>query len=132
MQAPIKCFLIDNDIEDQEIFILALEEVDPTILCECADDGLLAIQRFTQDKDFLPNVIFIDMNMPLLNGIQTLEKIRQFEHLQSVPIYMYSTAADPASVGKVKEQNATDFILKPSSFKGLIDVLSGILLKKNN
>lgn len=127
MQSAKKCFLIDNDTEDQEIFLLALNEIDPSISCECVDDGLLAIKKLEQESTFIPDVIFIDMNMPLMNGLQTLERIRKFDRLQSVPIYMYSTAADPTSVEKVKEQNATDFILKPASFTGLIDVLSSIL-----
>lgn len=124
---PIRCFLVDNDVEDQEIFILALREIDPLITCLVADGGRSAIDKFSLDPSFIPRFIFIDMNMPLMNGIDCLRELRKLEHLKEVPIYMYSTAEDQRLMSQVKILGATDFIIKPSSFRGLIDLLEKLL-----
>jgi CheY-like chemotaxis protein len=67
------------------------------------------------------------MNMPLMNGTQCLEEIKKLPRLSKVPVYIYSTAADPLTVAQVKQMGATDFIVKPVSFKELTEILSRIL-----
>ncbi|MEI9908304.1 MAG: response regulator [Bacteroidota bacterium] len=131
MNSPIKCFLIDNDIEDQEIFLLALKKVSPSITCEFADDGPIAIKRFTSDNLFIPDIIFIDMNMPFMNGTECLQEIRKLNHLNAVPIYIYSTFGDPELMDQAKNLGAADFILKPSSFLVLKESLEKLLLSIN-
>jgi CheY-like chemotaxis protein len=131
MNLPIKCFLIDNDAEDQEIFLLALQKVDTSITCEFADDGPIAIKRFTSDSSFTPDIIFIDMNMPFMNGTECLQEIRKLHQLNAVPIYMYSTFGDPELRDQVKNLGAVDFILKPSSFVLLKESLEKLILSIN-
>jgi PleD family two-component response regulator len=128
---PISCFLVDNDIEDQEIFLLALKEIDPLITCMVADGARNAIDKFSSDESFLPKFIFIDMNMPLMNGIECLQELRKLEHLKEIPIYMYSTAEDKRVMSQVKILGATDIIIKPSSFRGLVDLLEKLLQRNN-
>ena len=80
------CFLIDDDVDDQDIFILALEEVDPTIRCELASDGVEALQKIREEKNFRPDYIFLDLNMPRMNGRQCLAEIKQLEFLRNTPV----------------------------------------------
>ena len=127
MQQPITCFLIDNDEEDQEIFDMALKDTYPAIHCIFANDGPDALQKLTTHTSFIPSLIFIDMNMPFMDGVQCLQEIKKLQHLENVPVYMYSTSADPAVVASVKKAGANDFIVKPSSLKKLTDILSEIL-----
>lgn len=124
MQHPLKCFLIDNDEEDHEIFRMAMEEVDPDILCYFADNGISAINKLKNEEAFKPSCIFIDMNMPLMNGNECLQEIKKIERLHEVPVYIYSTAADPVTIAKAKQSGAADIIIKPASFKGLTELLS--------
>ena len=59
------CFLIDDDIDDQEIFGLAIKEIDYSIQCTFANDGAEALQKLsTTALNFLPDYIFLDLNMP--------------------------------------------------------------------
>jgi CheY-like chemotaxis protein len=129
--SPISCFLVDNDIEDQEIFILALREIDPLITCMVADGAMSAIDKFSSDRSIIPKFIFIDMNMPLMNGIECLQELRKLEHLKEIPIYMYSAAEDKRVLSQVKILGATDFIIKPSSFRGLVDLLEKLLQRNS-
>ena len=120
---PLKCFLIDDDADDQEIFSMAILDLNSSIDCYFADDGVKAIETLIADELFLPNCIFIDINMPRMTGVECLEKIKGIGRLREVPVCMYSTFADPALVAKARELGAADFIVKPAD----ITILSGLL-----
>ena len=117
MQNQSTSLLIDNDTDDQEIFSMALGEIDSTISCLMADDGLSAIEKLTTSPGCIPSYIFIDMNMPLMDGKQCLQEIRKIPAYADVPIYIYSTAANPTLVAEAKTLGATDFIMKPTGFR---------------
>lgn len=123
---PMKCFLIDDDPDDQEIFAMAVKEFSHVVRCYFADDGIKALEKLTKD-DFLPDCIFIDINMPRMNGIECLEQIKSISRLRPVPVCMFSTSADPAIVIKSKELGAIDFIVKPASVSVLSELLGGFI-----
>lgn len=127
MRKHWNCLLIDNDEDDCDIFLMALQELDPEITCEIVHDGVAALNRINSDASLTPSIIFIDLNMPLMNGKQCLLEMRKIERLKETPIYMYSTSADPRSIEEVKGSGANDFIVKPSSFTALVDLLSRLL-----
>src|SRR4051812_4228294 len=82
-----KVLLID-DLDEHEIFSHALRQHDRKISCVALAciESLVAI-------NFLPDVIFLDMNMPKEDGLACLRKLKETEKLKEVPVYMYSTAA---------------------------------------
>jgi DNA-binding NtrC family response regulator len=57
--------------------------------------------------------------------------IKKMDHLAAVPVYMYSTAANPASIAEVKKMGAADFIIKPADYDHLVAILAGIVQRKN-
>jgi iron complex outermembrane receptor protein len=120
-------FLIDDDTDDQEIFSLALESTKKSVNCVFANDGIEALQTLTSSADFTPDFIFIDMNMPRMNGQQCLTEIKKIERLKDVPVYMYSTSIDPLTADENKSMGATDFIVKPADISVLTEILSRIL-----
>ncbi len=126
------CFLIENDEDDREIFTIALAEVDHSISCTYAENGVKALDMLRNTPELLPYFIFIDMNMPLMNGVQCLQDIKKIDRLANVPVYIYSTVADPKYVAEVKKLGAVDFILKPSRFKDLVDILANLLNALNS
>lgn len=131
MKESINCFLIDDDADDQEIFGQALESIGKTIRCIFANDGVHALEKLNADETFIPDFIFIDMNMPRMNGIQCLEAIRKIERLEATTLYMYSTAADPKTIAETQRLGAKEFIVKPSNFNELINKLSLIFNHEN-
>jgi CheY-like chemotaxis protein len=125
MATSLKCFLIDDDIDDQKIFSIIVEEVDPTILCSFASDGVDALEKL-KSGSIKPDIIFLDVNMPRMDGVECLEKIKQLKNLDAIPIFMYSTTADPNTVMETKKLGAKDFIVKPTSIMELASILTGI------
>ncbi|HEY0742976.1 MAG TPA: response regulator [Chryseosolibacter sp.] len=120
-------FIIDDDIEDQEIFIEAVKEVSDDIHCSSSTSGEEALHYLEHEAKKLPDLIFLDLNMPKLNGKQVLKEIKKRPSLKSIPVIMYSTSFAPRDIDEVKQIGASHHLLKPSRFNDLCAALSQIL-----
>ena len=126
-RTPARCLLIDDDLDDQEIFSMAIQQFDESIKCDFASDGTKGIEQLSATVAKVPDCIFIDMNMPRMNGIECLERIKKIDHLKEIPVCMYSTSADPTLVARTKELGAVDFIVKPADINELSELLGKFL-----
>jgi CheY-like chemotaxis protein len=125
-EESVRFLLIDDDHDDQEIFTMALEGTGDKAGCEAFDNGPDAIEHL-QHTEVLPHYIFVDMNMPLMNGRDVLKELKSMERLKEVPVFMYSTSADPNVIAETKELGAAGFIVKPSSLTALTETLIHLL-----
>ncbi|RFS15093.1 response regulator [Emticicia sp. C21] len=107
----ITVFLIDDDVDDQEIFAFILSDAFPQVDCVFANDGLDALEKL-QDVSFNPGIIFIDINMPRMNGLEILKEIKKVKRFSKTPVYMYSTSNENKVVEQSRELGATGFIKK--------------------
>jgi PleD family two-component response regulator len=124
-----KCFLIDDDHDDQEIFGMAMESISTPLDCVYADDAIQALEILKTDSEFTPDYIFIDFNMPRMNGIQCLQEIRKMTRLAGSRIIMYSTSSEKKLMDRSRESGAHDFIVKPSSIALLTTRLEEVFLE---
>ena len=118
--------LIDDDFDDQEIFSIALRAADPAGDCIFANDGEHAV-RLLKNEPIHPLIIFIDINMPRMNGVDCLKEIKKLNHFAKTPVFMISTAANPAIIEECKNLGAIDYIIKSPSLAELEKRLSGII-----
>jgi CheY-like chemotaxis protein len=119
---------IDDDVEDLDIFFRAVKTVNPLAKCLLARNAKEALHIL---KDTLmPDYIFLDIRMPLMDGKTVLTELRKNKKLRSVPVIMYSTTINPKDVGELESLGANQFLNKFSDFKGLCDALKSFLLKK--
>jgi CheY-like chemotaxis protein len=125
-----RLFIIDDDLEDQEIFVEAVREVDDTVQVFTAVNGDDAMSQLQMDVIVLPDLIFLDMNMPKLNGKQVLGELKNINALKSIPVVMYSTSFAPNDIDEVYKMGAAHHLLKPARFEQLCRELEGILAKK--
>ena len=119
MHPKILTFLIDDDTDDQEVFSMAMEEAHSSVKCIFANDGVYALEKFSIDNSFVPDLIFIDINMPRMNGVQCLAEIKKIPSVKNVPAYMYSTSAEPEIVAECMKLGAAGFIKKEISIDEL-------------
>ena len=126
MNPVFSFFLIDDDLDNQEIFAIVLKQIDETAACFFANDGIYALEKIKADNSFVPQVISIDINMPRMNGIQCLAEIKKIDHLKTVPVIFYSTFADPEKIVEMKALGAAEYFEKPSDIDILINKLSSI------
>jgi CheY-like chemotaxis protein len=107
--------LIDDDIDDQEIFLSVLEEVDPSIKCYTAANGQEAIHKLTSEE-VKPDLIFLDLNMPLMNGKQFLKACNALDDCKEIPVIILTTSSDKSSMEETRRLGAKDYITKPDKF----------------
>lgn len=127
MKTTTTVLLIDDDTDDQEIFSYAMMQADPAVACVFANDGILALEKIHADESFIPDYIFIDMNMPRMNGQQCLSEIKKIDRLKNKPVYMYSTSAEPGLVADNLKLGAVEFLVKPADIRDLTDLLRRIV-----
>jgi CheY-like chemotaxis protein len=118
------CFLIDDDVDDRRIFLMALNAFDRSIGLVTAYSGVQALEIINANDVFLPDYIFLDLNMPYMSGRECLIRLREIERLKNVPIILYSTIRDFEELASL---GASGFVTKPNSIQELIKVLSGII-----
>lgn len=127
MKQHFTCFLIDDDLDDQEIFMLALKDLDKPIDCVTAEDGAMALQILRDDPAFIPDYIFLDLNMPRMDGKQCLSEIKKDTRLRGIPVIIYSTSSDPRDIQETKQLGASDYIIKQTSIGALRKILNTFL-----
>lgn len=118
--------MIDDDEDDQEIFLTAVQEVSPSVNCICIDSGIDALNQLVS-KAISPEVIFLDLNMPIMNGHQFLLEIKKQPSISEIPVIIFSTSAHSATIQLMKSLGALDFITKPTGYTQLIDILKPLV-----
>ncbi len=126
MQEAKQCLIIDDDQDDQEIFLMCLQQVNKNVDCAANSDSVDAVAWLANDTAYTPDFIFVDMNMPKMNGIECLKKLRKIDRLKDTVIYMYSTTSEGSLVAESKRYGASDFIIKPARTAELKEKLAQI------
>ena len=127
MQDPIHIFLADDDADDRGLFYEAIRAVYSEAELSQASNGEELIELLFKNSTALPRIIFLDLNMPIKNGHETLAAIRDTEELRSIPVFIYSTSTDPMDIDKSFEGGADFYIAKPSSFNDLKQIIKTVL-----
>ena len=122
-----KVILIDDDPDDHEIFAMALIEAMPEAVSVLYDSAENALSELSQSTENLPDYIFLDLNMPRMNGMQLLELLKKEEHLVNIPVIIYSTSILPSIKTQALQLGAHDFLAKPASHLELIKNLKKLL-----
>jgi DNA-binding response OmpR family regulator len=122
---PISCFLVDDDPDDQDVFYMALDELEAKFDVALASDGADAMEKFA-DTTFVPDYIFIDLNMPRMDGIHLLREIRKLPALKNCIVTMYSTSSEQKMMEMSLELGANDYIVKPPSLTVLATRLANV------
>jgi PleD family two-component response regulator len=120
------CLLIDDDTDDQEVFRMCLKKVNQDVEFTALNDGVAALSYLEANNSYSPDYIFLDVNMPKMEGLECLKKLRAIPRLSHSKIYMYSTTSEKASVEESIRCGATDFIIKPAKTAELKDKLAAI------
>jgi CheY-like chemotaxis protein len=129
---PLKktCFLIDDDVDDQEIFMMALSQIGIQFECTVVNngnDGLLKLKK----EPVLPDYIFLDLNMPRMNGKECLKELKKNERLRNIPVIIYTTSSSKSDIADTLKLGAAGFITKPFSLKELTETLTHFFQKEN-
>jgi CheY-like chemotaxis protein len=127
MNSGTKLFLLaDDDGDDADLFKEALSIAAPPIGFSHVSDGVRVFQFLSNSKNAKPDLIFLDLNMPLMNGWQCLAKLKNHTNFKEIPVIMYSTSSHYRDKEIAKELGALAFFTKPSDFSILVKTLAYI------
>lgn len=130
MNQSKRVFLIDDDEDDHLFFGIGLSEFDPTIEILYDKDSETALRRLSEKMQPLPDIVFLDWNMPKLSGRQLLGAIRANGRYNEVPVIIFTTSSSTQDKDEAKELGASYFLSKPSSLyelkQNLQDIFSNV------
>ena len=114
-----KILLVDDDPEDRAIIQEAMETIEAGDIIHFAENGEQALEILEQgvQTNQLPCIVVLDLNMPRLNGTETLRLIRANEQLKDISVVIYSTSINPLEKEKCMRLGANEYITKPLSYK---------------
>ncbi len=123
----LNIFLAEDDKEDCDLFKEALDELDIASTVTIFADGEQLVKQLTRKRSKLPDVLFLDLNMPRKNGFATLGAIKRNEKLDQIPVIILSSAHEDFSASQVFSDAAHYYIRKPSEFAELKKLISKAL-----
>ncbi|MEJ7644642.1 MAG: response regulator [Chryseolinea sp.] len=118
--------LADDDIDDTELFREALEDIDRLIVFYCVSDGKQVLAILGKQEFEKPQIIFLDVNMPGMDGWDCLGELKKNELYKDIPVIMYSTSSHQREANIAIDLGALCFFTKPSDFvelKGILKVI---------
>jgi DNA-binding NarL/FixJ family response regulator len=123
-QAIQSIVLADDDRDDHDFFKAALQEIAPTQKLHVVTDG---VQLLDLLQHYVPDLIFLDLDMPCKNGLECLKEIRNNSTLYNLPVVVFSSTSRPANITTAYEMGGNLFFIKPSNFGELVNAIRSIL-----
>jgi CheY-like chemotaxis protein len=125
--------IIEDDEDDQEFIAAVFEELNYNNEVIFFGDGEKALDYLTT-TNIEPFIIFSDINMPKLNGIELRAKVHENEDLRmkSIPYLFFSTIAEQRHVVEAYSKSVQGFFVKPSDFPQMRDMISNIVVYWQN
>mgnify|MGYP003653835180 CR=1 FL=1 len=110
--------LAEDDPDDQYLLRSAISHLDMHLNIICVDNGITALEYLESalDGDGLPNLILLDLNMPMMDGKQTLQKLKGDKRFQGIPVVVYSTSQSETDIEEAYSLGANSFVVKPMNF----------------
>lgn len=115
--------LAEDDIDDQNIFQIALQEINPAIHTQFVSNGkeLLVLLQNTR-----PDIVFLDLEMPYKNGLECLIEMRNNPELEKIPVVVFSSTTKPSNIQTAYEMGAHLFFIKPPVYTDYLSSIKAI------
>ncbi len=120
--------LADDDEDDCSFFKEALDELNLPVTLVTVHDGVQLMDYLkTNSPNNLPDILFLDLNMPRKNGHECLKEIKELNDFDTLPVIIFSTSLDVEIVDLMYQKGATHYIRKPGEFSKLKTVINNAL-----
>ncbi|TDD96135.1 response regulator [Flavobacterium cellulosilyticum] len=120
--------LADDDEDDRLFFTDAFDELKVNTVVNTFKNGLELMDFLNHSETVLPNIIFLDLNMPILNGIECLKEIKKNDKFKDIAIAIYSTSSSEQDIENTFVLGANIYIKKPSDFNELKKILADVVI----
>lgn len=111
-------YLCDDDQDDQEQFGSIVSQIIKESVLTIYNNGQDLLLKLYDSAEVLPDIIFMDINMPFINGIKSLQEIKSHTHLHN-PIVIYITSFNVSDINATYSLGAQNYFIKPASLADL-------------
>jgi len=111
--------LADDDIDDCIFFEDALKELPISATLSTVNNGIQLMNYLLAKSDNLPDVLFLDLNMPRKSGIECLTEIKMIDKLKDLPVIIFSTSLNMEVVDLLYQKGAHYYIRNPGDYDKL-------------
>jgi CheY-like chemotaxis protein len=119
--------IIDDDADDREFFREAVAQVFPSAQCQEAIDGVEALKKLRMESEQLPDYIFLDLNMPRMDGKSLLVELKKDCQLKHIPVVIFTTSSALEDKEQTQILGAASFITKPYEFDKLCNCIQSVV-----
>lgn len=126
MQNRYKVLVVDDDLDDQFLLGEAFQNGELQCHLQFANDGRQALQILNDKDSSLPDLIVLDLNMPVMNGFEVLSRLQASTLFPRIPVVVLTTSSEADYIDKSYDLGARSFIVKPKSFKDLLFVAENL------
>lgn len=119
--------LADDDEDDRMFFTDAFSELKMSTKVQTYNDGEELMQYLNSEEAHMPEILFLDLNMPKKNGMECLQEIKANKKFENIAIAIYSTSSTEEHIEETFVKGANIYIKKPSDFNSLKKVLSDVV-----
>ena len=119
--------LADDDEDDRLFFTDAFEELKINTKVQTYNDGAELMDYLNNEDSIMPEILFLDLNMPKKNGIECLQEIKANPKFGNIAVAIYSTSSSEEHIEETFVSGANIYIKKPSDFNVLKKVLSEVV-----
>ena len=123
----INILLADDDSDDCLFFKQALSQIAPLATLTTVNDGEQLINYLTENEQNLPDVLFLDINMPRKNGLECVSEMKKNSKLKDVSIIMFSTSNSWDTINMLFKSGVNVYIHKPNDFSQLKQIIQHAL-----
>lgn len=118
MKKGFTIFYTDDDLDDLEFFTEVVDSINSEVILITQNNGKKLLEALHNPPP-LPSIIFLDLNMPGLNGFDVLTEIRNSDNLKNLTVIILSTSNDDKIIAKSLNLGANFYITKPNDFVSL-------------
>lgn len=131
MSAPLEILLVEDNEGDVEMTRRAFREGTPPCHISVANDGMEALDFLRRQGDFsetpTPQLIFLDLNMPRMDGKKFLEVMKGDTELKRIPVVMLTSSQSPSDIRDCYERHASCYVVKPFDSKDFANTVRGVV-----
>ncbi|MEJ1238097.1 response regulator [Chryseolinea sp. T2] len=122
----MRLILVDDDMEEEELFRDAVQTIDPSIEVIWYDDVMNALDALLKDAA-QPDLLFLDLNIPKVSGKELLKLLRQYDATSRLPVVIYSTSISKKDVEDTTPYHIKAYLQKPEEFRLLCEKLAELV-----
>lgn len=127
MNGNLTFLIVDDDPDDVDLFCEAVKEIEKAWECLAVNNGEEALDKLRERAIPMPDIIFLDLNMPLMDGRACLRELKKDRALREIPVIIYTTSARRRDRDETRALGADHFLTKPTSLSKLREAIENII-----